>query len=168
MIISFVVAVSENGVIGRDNDMPWRLSTDLKRFKSLTMGKPIVMGRKTWETLGRPLPGRSNIVVTRKSDYQAEGALVVPSIEAALDEGRRQGAALGANEICIIGGAQIYRQSFDQANILHVTHVLASIEGDAHFGPIDPEQWQVVSQEEVATGEKDNYPTRYVIYQRIK
>lgn len=168
MIISFVVAVSENGVIGRDNDMPWRLSTDLKRFKALTMGKPVVMGRKTWETLGRPLPGRSNIVVTRKSDYQAEGALVVPSIEAALDEGHRQAAALGTNEICIIGGAQIYRQAFDHANVLHVTHILESIEGDAHFGSINPDQWQAVSQEDVGTGEKDNYPTRYVVYRRTE
>ena len=166
MIISFVVAVSENGVIGRDNGMPWRLSTDLQRFKKLTLGKPVVMGRKTWESLGRPLPNRTNIVITRDANYTAEGALVVPSIDEALIAGEEAALAAGVDEICIIGGAQIYAQAMDKATHLHVTHIDASIDGDAFFGPIDPQDWKVTSEEHVPAGEKDNYATRYVIYEK--
>ncbi|KAB0537714.1 dihydrofolate reductase [Pseudochrobactrum saccharolyticum] len=167
MIISFVVAVSENGVIGRDNGMPWRLSTDLQRFKKLTLGKPVVMGRKTWESLGRPLPNRTNIVITRDAGYSAEGALVVPSIDEALIAGEKAAREAGADEICIIGGAQIYAQAMDKATRLHVTHIKASIDGDAFFGPVDPQVWQITSEEDVPAGEKDNYPTRYVVYDRL-
>lgn len=166
MIISFVVAVSENGVIGRDNGMPWRLSTDLQRFKKLTLGKPVVMGRKTWESLGRPLPNRANIVITRDAGYKAEGALVVPSLDVALKAGEQAANDAGVNEICIIGGAQIYAQAMDKATHLHVTHIEASIDGDAFFGPIDPKIWKVHSEEHVPAGEKDNYATRYVIYEK--
>lgn len=166
MIISFVVAVSENGVIGRDNGMPWRLSTDLQRFKKLTLGKPVVMGRKTWESLGRPLPNRTNIVITRDAGYSAEGALVVPSIDEALIAGEKAARESGADEICVIGGAQIYAQAMDKATRLHVTHIKASIDGDAFFGPVDPQVWQITSEEDVPAGEKDNYPTRYVVYDR--
>lgn len=166
MIISFVVAVSENGVIGRDNGMPWRLSTDLQRFKKLTLGKPVVMGRKTWESLGRPLPNRTNIVITRDAGYSAEGALVVPSIDEALIAGEKAARESGAYEICIIGGAQIYAQAMDKATRLHVTHIKASIDGDAFFGPVDPQVWQITSEDDVPAGEKDNYPTRYVVYDR--
>lgn len=166
MIVSFVVAVSENGVIGRDNGMPWRLSTDLQRFKKLTLGKPVVMGRKTWESLGRPLPNRTNIVITRDADYAAEGALVVPSIDEALMAGEQAAQTAGVAEICIIGGAQIYVQAMDKATHLHVTHIEASIDGDAFFGPVDPLVWQITSEEHVPAGEKDNYPTRYVVYER--
>ena len=166
MIVSFVVAVSENGVIGRDNGMPWRLSTDLQRFKKLTVGKPVVMGRKTWESLGRPLPNRANIVITRDGGYKAEGALVVQTIDEALISGEQAAREAGVDEICIIGGAQIYAQAMDKATHLHVTHIEASIDGDAFFGPVDPQVWQVVSEEHVPAGEKDNYPTRYVVYER--
>lgn len=166
MIVSFVVAVSENGVIGRDNGMPWHLSTDLQRFKKLTLGKPVVMGRKTWESLGRPLPNRTNIVITRDANYTAEGALVVPSIDEALIAGEKAALAAGVNEICIIGGAQIYAQAMDKATHLHMTHIDASIDGDAFFGPIDPQVWKVTSEEHVPAGEKDNYATRYVIYEK--
>lgn len=166
MIISFVVAVSNNGVIGRDNGMPWRLSTDLQRFKKLTLGKPVVMGRKTWQSLGRPLPGRANIVITRDVAYNAEGAQIVADLDAALEAGAKAARDAGGDEICIIGGAQIYAQAMDKATCLHVTHIQADIDGDAFFGPIDPEIWQVVSEENVPAGEKDNYPTRYVAYTR--
>lgn len=166
MIISFVVAVSENGVIGRDNGMPWRLSTDLQRFKKLTLGKPVVMGRKTWVSLGRPLPGRTNIVITRDTAYQAESAVVVQTIDAALEAGEQAALRAGVYEICIIGGAQIYAQAMDKATRLHVTHIEATIDGDAFFGPVDPKIWQIVSQEQVPAGEKDNYATRYVVYDR--
>lgn len=166
MIISVVVAVSKNGVIGRDNGMPWRLSTDLQRFKKLTFGKPVVMGRKTWESLGRPLPGRTNIVITRDAAYKADGAVVVPSIDAALKVGEQAARDADVNEICIIGGAQIYAQAMDKATHLHVTHIDAEIDGDAFFSIVDPKIWQIVSEENVPPGEKDNYATRYVVYTR--
>lgn len=166
MIISFVVAVAKNGVIGRDNGMPWRLSTDLQRFKKLTLGKPVVMGRKTWESLGRPLPNRTNIVITRDADYQAQGAVIVPSVDAALIAGKEAALAAGVGEICIIGGAQIYRQAMNKATHLHVTHIEAEIDGDAFFAPVDPAIWRIVQEEFVPAGDKDNYPTRYVVYER--
>lgn len=162
MKIVFVVAIARNGVIGAKGGMPWRLSTDLKRFKALTMGKPVVMGRKTWESIGRPLPGRLNIVVTRDPAYRAEGAVVTRSLEEALEAAGRQDAA----ETCVIGGGEIYRQALPQADVLHVTHVDADVEGETVFPEIDPGTWRVVSSEAVGTGEKDIYPTRYVVYQR--
>lgn len=166
MIISVVVAVSKNGVIGRDNGMPWRLSTDLQRFKKLTLGKPVVMGRKTWESLGRPLPGRTNIVITRDAAYKADGAVVVPSIDAAFIAGEQAARESDVDEICIIGGAQIYAQAMDKVTHLHITHIDGEIDGDAFFAPIDPKIWQIVSEETVPAGAKDNYATRYVVYTR--
>jgi dihydrofolate reductase len=162
MIVTFVVAIAENGVIGREGGLPWRLSTDLKRFKAATMGKPVIMGRKTWDSIGKPLPGRRNIVVTRDRDYKAEGAEVAGSIEAALEMAEDGGAA----EACVIGGGEIYRRLMPRADRLDVTHVVAEIEGDTYFPPIDSEEWQQVSSEDVPAGEKDDYPTRHVIYER--
>lgn len=165
-MISFVVAVAQNGVIGRDNGLPWRLSSDLKRFKAVTMGKPIIMGRKTWDSLGRPLPGRTNIVITRDPAFAVDGVIAVRSVDEALMIAGSHAAADKVDEICIIGGGEIYRQLLDRADRLHVTWVLANIEGDASFPPIDPKNWNEVFQEEFPAGEKDNYPTRYTIYER--
>ena len=165
-MISFVVAVAQNGVIGRDNGLPWRLSSDLKRFKAVTMGKPIIMGRKTWDTLGKPLPGRTNIVITRDPAFAVDGVIAVRSVDEALMIAGSHAAADKVDEICIIGGGEIYRQLMDRADRLHVTWVLANIEGDASFPPIDPKNWNEVFQEEFPAGEKDNYPTRYTIYER--
>lgn len=162
MIVTFVVAMAENGVIGRAGGLPWKLSTDLKRFKAATMGKPVIMGRKTWESIGRPLPGRRNIVVTRDSFYRAEGAEVAHSVEAALEMAEGGGAA----EACIIGGGEIYRRTMERADRLDVTHVLAEIDGDTHFPPIESQEWQMVSSEDVPAGERDAYPTRHAIYVR--
>jgi dihydrofolate reductase len=163
MKVTLVVAIAENGVIGRDGGLPWRLSTDMKRFKATTMGKPLVMGRKTWESFPkRPLPGRHNIVITRDRDYRAEGADVAFSFDEALAVAREGGAA----EACIIGGGQVYEQALPGADRLDVTHVLAAIEGDTRFPAIDPETWYVVSDETYPAGEKDSHPTRHVIYER--
>lgn len=164
MDIALVVAMAENGVIGREGGLPWRLSTDLKRFKAVTMGKPIIMGRKTWESIGRPLPGRLNIVISRDPAYVAEGAEVVPSLDAGLALAEER--AGGADEICVIGGGEIFRQALEHSDRLYVTHVLADVTGDAHFPPIDSAHWEAVSSEDVPAGEKDVYPTRYVVYQR--
>src|SRR6185369_7765645 len=143
MRVAIVAAVAENGVIGRDNGLPWRLSTDMKRFKALTMGKPIVMGRKTWESFPRrPLPGRLNIVVSRDPDYRAEGAETVTSLRDALILAEtRSRCVAGADEICIVGGGEIYRQAIGLADRLYITHVLASPDGDTRFPAIDRDLW---------------------------
>lgn len=161
------VAVAENGVIGREGEMPWKLSTDLKRFKAETMGKPVVMGRKTFESIGRPLPGRLNIVVTRNPDWRAEGVETVRSLDDALALARVRGRCMAAaDEICVVGGGEIYRQAIDRADRLHVTHVLASIDGDTRFPAIDPVRWRAVESEDHPAGEKDSHATRHVVYER--
>ncbi len=165
-IVSMVLAASENNVIGRDNDMPWRLSTDLKRFKALTLGKPVIMGRRTWQSLGRPLPGRANIVITRDADFQAEGAEVVGSLDDAITLAGARAKETGMDEICVIGGGEIYRQAMPFADRLHLTRVLAFIEGDTYFPELDPQEWQLLSSEDVPVGEKDSHPTRYMVYER--
>jgi dihydrofolate reductase len=161
------VAIAENGVIGRDGGLPWRLSTDLKRFKAETMGKPIVMGRKTHEGLGRPLPGRLNIVVTRDKAWRGEGVEVVHSLDEAIRLATARGRCMaGADEICIIGGGEIYAQALPLADRLDVTHVLASVDGDTFFPPIDPGEWRVACSREVPAGEKDSHATRFTVYER--
>lgn len=164
--ITIVVAVSSNGIIGRDGDMPWRLSTDLKRFKALTLGKPVIMGRKTFQSIGKPLPGRPNIVVTRDANFHAEGVEAVSSLDAAIAKATELAEVDGQDEICVIGGGEIYRQAIALADILHVTHVETGVEGDTSFPPIDPELWQEQDADLVPAGEKDSYATRFVTYRR--
>lgn len=167
MDVAIYVAIAENGVIGREGGLPWRLSSDLKRFKADTMGKPIIMGRKTWEGIGRALPGRLNIVVTRDKEFRAEGAEVAGSLEDAIRLGTVLGRCMaGADEICVIGGGEIYKQALPLADRLHVTHVLSAVDGDTHFPPIDPEIWTRVTAEEFPAGEKDSHATRYAVYER--
>jgi dihydrofolate reductase len=166
MKVAIYVAIAENGVIGRDNGLPWRLSTDMQRFKATTMGKPIVMGRKTWESFPRrPLPGRLNIVVTRDPGFRAEGAEVVHSLEDGVTLAKVRCMAY-ADEICIIGGGEIYRQALPVADRLYVTHILESVDGNTRFPPIDPDIWEPVSTEEFPAGEKDTHATRYTVYER--
>jgi dihydrofolate reductase len=151
--LAFVVAVSRNGVIGRDGGLPWRLPSDLKRFKAITMGKPIIMGRKTWESLPRkPLPGRENIVVTRQSEYQAPGAHVVASIGEALTLAE----SFGAEEIAVIGGGEIYQSLFDRADRLYLTEVDLETEGDTYFPSINPKDWHELASEKHEQGLKDS------------
>ncbi|MGE0281496.1 MAG: dihydrofolate reductase [Rhizobiaceae bacterium] len=170
MHIAIHVAIAENGVIGRDGGLPWRLSTDLKRFKATTMGKPVIAGRKTWESFPRrPLPGRPNIVISRDAAYVAEGADVVTSLDKALVLAEEKLEALpGLDEVCIIGGGEIYRQALPLADRLYVTHVLTDVDGDTRFPDIDPALWEIVSSEDFPAGEKDSHATRYVVYQRRK
>ena len=151
MRITLVVAVSRNGVIGRDGDLPWHLPEDLKRFKQLTLGKPIVMGRKTWDSIGRPLPGRHNVVVSRQAGFSAEGASVVASPESALD------LLSGEPEIMIIGGGAIYRAFLDRADRILLTEVDVDLEGDATFPKIDASQWTEASREARAADEAHAY-----------
>jgi dihydrofolate reductase len=164
--ITLVVAVSSNGVIGREGDLPWRLSTDLKRFKALTLGRPVVMGRKTFQSIGKPLPGRENVVVTRDPGFSAEGVHVARSVDEALDLAERLARRDGAGEIAVIGGGQIYAQTLPRATVLHVTHVEKALDGDTTFPPIDPDTWQSGDEEHVPEGPKDSYSTRFVTYRR--
>ena len=168
MDLAIYVAIAENGVIGSKGGLPWRLSTDMKRFKAGTMGKPIIMGRKTWESFPkRPLPGRLNIIVTRDKAYRAEGAETASSLQDAVALATiRARCMAGADEICVIGGGEIYAQALPLADRLHVTHVLAKVDGDTVFPPIDPEIWYLVSAEDFPAGEKDTHATRYAVYER--
>jgi dihydrofolate reductase len=150
-MISFVVAVSRNGVIGREGNLPWHISSDLKRFKEITMGKPVVMGRKTWESLPRkPLPGRRNIVITRQPGFTAEGAEVVASPEAAL------ALCTGDREVAVIGGGEIYRLFWPLVDRLYLTEVDLDVEGDTHFPAVDPAEWQEVAREVHPQSERDS------------
>lgn len=150
-MISYVVAVSRNGVIGREGGLPWHISSDLKRFKEITMGKPVVMGRKTWDSLPRkPLPGRRNIVITRQKDFTAAGAEVVASPAEAL-------ALCGdAPEIAVIGGGEVYRLFWPHVDRLYLTEVDLAVEGDTHFPALDPAEWREVGREVYPKGEKDS------------
>jgi len=163
--IVFVVAVAENGVIGSGGAMPWRLKSDMKRFKALTSGKPVVMGRKTFASIGRPLPGRTNIVVTRDPDFRAAGAVVTNSFADACAIARADAMRRFATEIAIIGGAEIYAQWMPLADRLEVTEVHAQPEGDTHF-TIDTEGWEEVERVPNPAGEGDSAAFSYVTYRR--
>jgi len=162
--IIFVVAMGENRVIGRNNEMPWHVRSDLKRFKALTWGKPMIMGRKTFESIGKPLPGRESIVVTNDANYRADGAHVVHSVEAAMERARQCAVQLSADAIAVIGGGEIFRQMMKDAARLHVTEIHASPEGDAFFPEIDPGQWTEESREPHDAGESDDHAFSYVEY----
>jgi dihydrofolate reductase len=164
MQISLIVAVSDNGVIGRRGQLPWRLSSDLQRFKSLTMGHAVLMGRKTFESIGRPLPGRRMIVVTRQENYRAKGAEVVYSLK----EGYRRAAEQGETEVFVIGGAEIFREALPHAAQLYLTRVHATIDGDAFFPPLDLKEWQLVSSEPHAADAKNGYATTFEVYERVE
>ena len=165
--VVLVVAVADNGVIGRDNGLPWRLSSDLKRFKALTVGKPVVMGRKTFLSIGKPLPDRPNIVVTREPDFRAEGVIVVGSVEAALATAREEARRCGADEIMVIGGTDIFTQTMDLADRLEITHVHSSPEGDTHFPAIDPMLWRQTASTDVPAGPRDDAGMSFVTYRRV-
>ncbi|MDF0522544.1 dihydrofolate reductase [Bradyrhizobium yuanmingense] len=165
MEIVFVVAIAENGVIGAGNAMPWRLKSDMARFKALTIGKPVIMGRKTFETLRRPLPGRTNIVVTRDPAYRANGAIVTTSPADAEAVARGDALRRSVTEIAVIGGAEIYRQWLGRADRLEITEVHARPEGDTHFD-IDKAEWDEVERIRHPSGPDDSADLSYVTYRR--
>ena len=167
MEIVLVVAVAENGVIGANGGIPWRLKSDMQRFKALTMGKPIVMGRKTFESFPRrPLPGRTNIVVTRDAAYRAAGAVVTTSFAAAGAIATGDALRRFATEIAIIGGAEIYAQCMDRADRLEVTEVHARPEGDTRFAAIDTAVWEEAARARIPAGPQDSVDFSYVTYRR--
>jgi dihydrofolate reductase len=159
-LVSLIVAMAQNGVIGRDNALPWRLPEDLKRFKAFTLGKTLLMGRKTFESIGRPLPGRSNLVLTRDTGWQAEGVVVVHSVEQAL---ARTGPG---SELVAIGGAEIYRLVLPFARRIYLTHVHADVPGDTYFPEFDPTQWADVECHPHPADELHAYPMTFVTLER--
>jgi dihydrofolate reductase len=164
--IVLVAAVADNGVIGRDNALPFRQSSDLKRFKALTMGRPVLMGRKTFLSIGKPLPGRTNIVVSRNAGFGGAGIVVAADFDFAMDVARGDALRRGVNEIAVIGGADIFTRLMPLADRLEITHVRARPEGDTHFPPIDASQWRAVEQSELPAGPRDEAPVTYVTYAR--
>jgi dihydrofolate reductase len=160
-MIAIIVAAAENGAIGSDNRLPWHLPDDLKRFKALSLGKPVVMGRRTFDSIGRPLPGRTNIVVSRQAGLAIEGVLVVQSLDAAL------AAAGSVPEIVVIGGAEIFRQVLPRTDTIHLTRVHAPVAGDVFFPELDPAQWREAAVEHHAADERHQYAFSFVTLQRI-
>lgn len=163
--VAAVVAVAANNVIGNGNQLPWHLPADLKYFRAVTMGRPVIMGRKTFQSIGRPLPGRDNIVISHARSWTAEGVSVVPGIEAALEAGQKAAKARGVDEIMVIGGAQIYALAMPHLDRLYVTEVDLTPKGDTFFPAIDPALWQESKRDpQPAMGE---FPAHsFVVYDR--
>ena len=168
MEIVFVVAIAENGVIGAGGAMPWRLKSDMAHFKALTIGRPVVMGRKTFASIGRPLPGRTNIVVTRDAAFRAAGVVVTHSFTDAKAVATGDALRRFATEIAVIGGAEIYAQWMDGADRLEVTEVHARPDGDTHFPAIDETAWEEVARVRNPAGPHDSADFSYVTYRRRK
>jgi len=161
MRLSAIVAMSENRVIGRDNQLPWRLPADLRHFKALTLGKSILMGRKTHESIGRLLPGRRNIIITRNQQFQVPQALVVHSVEAVLNE------ICNEDELMIIGGAELYRELLPQTQRIYLTMIHAQIEGDSYFPELTPQEWHKISNEDHPVDTENPYPYSFEIWERL-
>lgn len=159
-LIQLVVAYSTNRIIGKDNTLPWRLPSDLAHFKRVTLGQPIIMGRKTWESLGRPLPGRPNLVITRNKDLVAEGAQIFHSLDEALD------ACQDIDRVCIIGGEELFRSALPLAHQVIATEVHANFDGDTWFPPLDPTQWTETQRESQPT--ENDLSFDYVTYSRSR
>ncbi|WP_129644951.1 type 3 dihydrofolate reductase [Peristeroidobacter agariperforans] len=161
MVLSIIVAVADNGVIGSGNQLPWRLPEDLKRFKALSLGKPIVMGRKTYDSIGRPLPGRLNVVISRQPGLEIPGCTVVTSIDEAI------AAAQPAPEIVIVGGADIYRQVLPQVRVIHLTRVHANVAGDVVFPKLPEHEWREVAKEYHPADERHAHAFTFSTLERV-
>lgn len=159
-ILSMIVATANNRIIGKDNDMPWHLPADLAYFKKTTLGKPIIMGRKTYESIGRPLPGRQNIVISRDINYNAEGVNTVTSVDAAL------ALVKGTEEVMVIGGGAIYKHCLPAADRLYITHIDAEIEGDTQFPSYDTDIWNKVKSDKFLADDKNLYNLDFCVYEK--
>ena len=166
--IVLIVAVARNGVIGNAGGLPWRLSSDLKTFRRLTMGKPLVMGRRTFASLGKPLDGRDNLVVTRDRDFAAPGAEVFASLDPALARARALANTRGVDEVMVIGGAEIYTQVLPAADRMYWTQVAADVDGDTRFPDFDQGSWREVAREPIPQGPKDDYEAVLLTLDRVK
>ena len=159
-MLSLIAAMAHNSVIGLNNQLPWRLPADLKHFKAVTLGKPVIMGRKTYESIGKPLPGRINIVVTRDASYTAEGVVIVHSLAEALAKSK------AAPEAMVIGGAQLYAEALPHAQRMYLTLIDAEFAGDAFFPAYDPRDWRETAREEHAPDEINPHSYRFIILER--
>lgn len=163
MITSIIVAASENNVIGKNNQLPWHLPADLKYFKNTTWGLPIIMGRKTFESIGKPLPGRENIIITRNSDYKATGATVVHSITGAI----RVAESLDVKEMFIIGGAELFNSTLDLVQKIYLTRVHTTVGGDVFFPSLNMENWKMTSEIKMEPDEKNEFPLSFQVWDKI-
>lgn len=163
MIISLIVAASTNNVIGNDGKMPWHLPNDLKHFKNITWAMPVIMGRKTFESLGKPLTGRKNIIITRQKDYKPEGTISVQSLDEAIAEAKK----MDVKEILIIGGGEIYKMAWEKANRIYLTRVNLETAGDTFFPEIHPDEWKLTNQKNFDSDEKNLYPHTFQTWERI-
>jgi dihydrofolate reductase len=162
MLVSLVVAMARNHVIGRNNALPWHLPADLKHFKSITLGKPVIMGRRTFESIGKPLPGRTNLVLTRATGWQAPGAITTHSIEEALSSVR------DCNEVVGIGGAEIFQRLLPLAGRIYLTRIHADIAGDTWFPPLDPVEWKVTDSVDFRADERNPHDMTFVTLERAQ
>ena len=160
MIISLIVAMDRQGVIGAGGALPWHLSDDLRHFKAITMGKPLIMGRKTHESIGRPLPGRRNFVLTRQRDYTAQGCVICHDVEAAL------AACAGFEEVVVMGGASLYELFLPRADRIYLTRVQAEVDGDVWFPPFDESGWNEVERQQRQADERNEYPYTFLVLER--
>ena len=163
MILSLLVAADENNVIGKDNKLPWHLPSDLKYFKNQTWGMPILMGRKTFESIGKALPGRKSIVITRNRDWQHEGVAVVHSVEDSFETARQ----MGVKEIFVIGGAEIFQTSFKEADRIYLTRIHHRFDGDTYFPHLIDTEWKLVKQRRCGADEKNPYDHSFQVWERI-
>jgi dihydrofolate reductase len=166
MRISVIAAVAENGVIGRDGTLPWHLSADLRRFKQLTMEHAIIMGRRTWESIARPLPGRRMIVVSRQPGYQTDAHGI--EVAASLDDALKRAARLGDDEAFIIGGAELYQDALRRADRLYLTRVGANVAGDTYFPPVNWSEWRLLESHEHAADDQNDHDFTFNIYERSR
>jgi len=163
MTISLIVAAAENNAIGKDNQLLWHLPNDLKFFKNTTWGMPVIMGRKTFEAVNKPLPGRINIVITRQADWKADNVITAADLQDALQKAE----ATNCNEIFVIGGGEIYKQSMEIADKIYITRVHATLDGDTFFPVIDETKWQQTTLQEFAADEKHQYAYSFQTWERI-
>lgn len=165
--ISLVVAAAENGVIGRGGGLPWRIPSDLRTFRRITLGKPVIMGRKTFQSIGHPLDGRSNIVVSRQPGFAPAGVEVARTIDAAIRRGREIAAATGVDEVMVIGGAEVYRLALPLVSRIYLTRVHAAPEGDAVFTELPGAAWREVGREPIPKGPNDQHDCTLIVLERV-
>ncbi len=166
MIVAFVVAMAENGVIGRNGQLPWRMPTDLKRFRQLTLGKPVIMGRKTYESIGKPLDGRDNIVITRQKHFAPLGVHVVDSVADAVAKGCELATRRGTDEVAIIGGAEVFRAAMPLTQRAYLTLVRGQPEGDIVLDAFDPRNWRETAREPMQQAAGDQFPAEFIVLDR--
>lgn len=166
MRLSAIVAVTENGVIGQDNDLPWHLPADLRYFKRVTLGKPVIMGRKTWESLDRPLPGRLNIVVSRQKGFRAEGAEVYDNLADAVERARARAGENGVDEVMVVGGAGLYAEAMPLLDRFYLTRIHTELKGDTRLTGFEPDEWRLVEENFHASDTENCYACSFLVYER--